>query len=252
MRLTAVLVPAGAIALAVAVAVALAASTMSMTAPATAPKGEIFDVQVSGSTDEFGLRWKAFVQTAGCQPTVVAAEAQPGAIGQNDHTVQGGGVTGPYSFTSLMSTTPGGQQLSGTVNVCAYLFRDKVGDRSTLATSVRSVRLTTSGPPPPTTSISVPPVASMSRAGTIRIFATCPRSCLVTVTYKGLGPARTVSKHLGRSRAQVGVNLLLDRATQKFVKLARRKRKSIAVSVTATAKPPTGAARTVSRTVHVV
>lgn len=252
MRSFVALSSAGAIALAVAVSVAYAASTMSMTAPATATEGGFFDVHVSGSTEEFGLRWKVFVQKGPCQQTVVAQEAQPGAVGQNDHAVQGGGVMGPYSFDSSLFTAVGGQKLTGVVTVCSYLFRFLGSDRSTLAMSSKNVTLLPPGTKPPVLGVRVPAVARMSASGAIRITATCPTSCNVKVSYRGpRSSAVTVQKHLRASNAAIGISLPLDRATRKLVLLARKKHKGVPVSVKASAKPPTGGAKTVSRTVTV-
>lgn len=253
MRLFSVVLLGGAMALGLMVPIAIAASSMSMTAPPTATEGDFIDVHVSGSTDEPALRWKAFVQVAGCPSTVVAAEAQPGAVGQNDHAVQGGGITGPYAFDSGLTTRPGGQNLSGTVNVCSYLFRDAVGDRSTLATSTSSVLLIRPGVPAPRFGIRVPSRTHMSRTGTIRVFATCPSGCDVKVTYRGprsSGP-KTVRKHLSARNAEVGIRLPLDRSTRGFVKRNRARHGGEQVSVKATATPPSGAATTVTRSVKV-
>lgn len=252
MRPIVALISAGAIALAVFVDAAIAASTMTMTAPATATEGGHFSVHVSGTTEEFGLRWKAFVQKGPCQQTVVGQESQPGAVGQNDHAVQGGGIMGPYVFDSLVFTAVGGVKLTGVVTVCSYLFRDTGTDRSTLAMSTRNVTLLPPGTKPPALGVGVPSAARMSAAGAIRITATCPKSCNVTVTYRGpRGAVKTVKKHLRASNAAIGIGLPLDKTTKKLVMLARKKHKGVPVSVKATAKPPTGRAKTVSRIVSV-
>jgi hypothetical protein len=227
-----------------------AASSLSVTAPASAEEESGFPAHVSGTADEPGLFEKAFVQNAACPATVVEAEAQPDAVGQNE---RGLGPQGPFEFDTTYGTNPFGKHLTGTVNLCSYLYRDTIGgDRSTLATDADSIKLRPKGSKPATLGVRIPASPKMAKDGSIRISVTCPDGCAVKVTFKGLGASKTVKRTLRASDSAVAIPLKLDGATKKAVKRARKNGKAgPKVRIDASAKPPTGRKKTAGKSVTV-
>jgi hypothetical protein len=227
-----------------------AASQLTVTAPAGAEEENGFPAHVSGTADEPGLLEKAFVQNATCPATVVEAEAQPDAVGQNE---RGLGPQGPFDFDTTYGTNPFGKHLTGTVHLCSYLYRDTIGgDRSTLATDSDTIKLRPKGSKPATLAVRIPATPKMTKDGSIRISVTCPAGCAVKVAFKGLGAGKTVKRTLRSSDAAVAIPLALDGATKKAVKRARKTGKAgPKVKIDASAKPPQGRKKTASKSVTV-
>jgi hypothetical protein len=226
------------------------ASSLSVTAPSTAQQGGDIPVHVTGTADEFELSWAAFVQNEACPATFAEARSQPDAVRQDNTQFS---QKGPFEFDSTLSSVvgqePPGKVLTGTVNVCSYLYHEFTTDQSTVASDVDAVTL-------------IAPQASpfqffgrMSKQGTIRVATTCTAGCLATVTYTSTvsGKTNTVTKHLGASNSPASIQLQLDKKTVALVKKIRRKRHGgpVKVKVHATAKPPSGPTATATHTVKV-
>jgi hypothetical protein len=241
------------LALGVAAPPALAANSIAIEAPATAQEGGVFSVHGSGNADEPGLFVRHYVQKADCPSTVAEAQQQPGAVAQGNQSFFD--TTGAFSYDTTLSTTPDPNKpsLTGLAKVCAYLYREESnGTQTTLAFAIDSIDIRPKAAPK--FGLRIPKNAHMRSDGSILIFATCPRGCKVTVTYKGLNHVtKTVKKSLGARDGEVAIALPLDPKTKAFVRKVRKKHATFGakVAVSATAKPPSGAKASASKTVTV-
>ena len=232
---------------------ASAAGTLSLTAPATVQERDPIPVNVSGTTDEPGLAFVAYVQAAACPATLAAAQQQAGAVSQGRRAVHDGSATGPYSFSAALETFDAqGAALTGAVNVCSYLYRTEADySRTTVAADADQVQVTER--PPAEFALTVPAKPRMSK-GRIRIFAVCPEGCDVRVVYKGLARGRRmVNQNFGPSEKTRTVVLGLDRKTRVAVRRLRRlgSTRGVKVALRAVAKTEAGERREVERTVRV-
>jgi hypothetical protein len=246
---------AAAIALAVAAPLAVAspafASSLSVTGPPTAQQGGTITVHVSGTADEPELAWTAFVQNEACPGTFVAAQNQPDVAKQNKTQFQ----PGPFDFDSTLSATAGREppfrDLTGTVNVCSYLYHEFTPDQATVATAANVVQLTgsTTGQGP------FRFFGHMSTSGAIQVAATCPSGCALNATYRSsvARGSKTVTQTIPARSTPTRVSLKLDTKTVKLVRKIRRKHRGgpVMVTVDVTANPPSGAPEHASRVVKV-
>ena len=240
-------------AVAVLAAAALAAGTLSVSAPASVQESDPIPAAVSGTTDEPGLTFVAYVQPAVCPATLAAAQQQAGAVSQGRRAVHDGSATGPYSFNaSLAASDAQGNALIGQLNICSYLYRTEADfSRTTVAADADRVEVTER--PPAEFKLTVPARPRMSD-GRIAIFVVCPDVCDVRVVYKGLARGRrTKNQNFGGSDAQRTVKLPLDRKTRRAVRRQRREgvTRGVKVEVDAVARQETGDRREVERTVRV-
>jgi hypothetical protein len=217
---------------------ALAANSVSVDAPAQGTFGDSIDVHVSGNSDVANAVVAHFVQKEDCPATFAQASVQPNSPPRNQ---QGFPSPGPFAYdTNLSTTAPQGGALEGIVKVCAYLYMQNAdGTTTTLALAVDAVDMRRPAPAPKFgPSIAAHP--RMSASGTIPLAFTCPRGCTITVTWKGQGRGKTVSGHVGNGTTVL--KLQLNPATQKRVKLLRRKGSSrgapVKIEATATQKSP--------------
>lgn len=224
------------------------ASSLSVTAPATAPQGSTFKVHVSGTADEPELDWTAFVQSKPCPATFSEAQRQPDAVKENNTQLQ----PGAFAFDSMLSSVvgrPPGRTLTGTANVCSYLYHEFTSDQGTVATAVNAVRLIAPSSRP------FKFFGRMSRSGDIRVSATCVDGCSLKATYKSSASrgSRTVTRKLPASSTPANVALRLDAKTVKLVRRIRKKGRGgpVKVEVKVTATPPSGAPVRATRVVKV-
>jgi hypothetical protein len=232
--------------LGVTASVALAASTLSLDAPVFSNEGDPIAVHVSGTAGEAGLAWFGSVRKEACPATRLEAQQQSTTT-SNERSLS----TGPFAFDAgVITRTTDGQPLTGFVNVCTYLYR--TADGATLATATASVQLKPAGTPAGGFGMQISARQRMSSSGAIHMSATCPAGCTVKVQYTGVTHhVKLLTKHLAARSSPVTISLPLDAATQKLVKKARKKHKTVQVPVTATAKPSSGSRKTVSRKVSV-
>jgi hypothetical protein len=236
LRLAAVLAVLGA--LGVTAPSALAANSISVDAPAQASFGDSAVVHVAGNSDVANAIVAHFVQKEDCPATYAQASVQPNSPPRSP---QGFPNPGPFAFDQTLPMAGGqGQGLEGLVKVCVYLYTQNAdGSTTTLAFAIDVINVTR-----PTTGATFgPSIAAhprMSASGTIPLAFTCPLGCNITVTWKGLGRGRTVSGHIGKGTTQH--KLQLNPATQKRVKLLRRKGSArgvpVKVDATATQRSP--------------
>jgi hypothetical protein len=240
------------LALGVAAPQALAANSLTISVPATAEEGGNFTVHGSGNADEAGLFIKHFVQKADCPSTFDAAQAQSGAVAQGNQNLFS---AGPFSYDATLSTTPDPfkPSVTGLTKVCGYLYREESnGTQTTLASAIDSIDVRPKAAPE--FGLHIPKNARMRSDGSILIFATCPRGCKVSVTYKGLNHvAKAVKKSLPARSGEAAIPLPLDPKTKNFVRKVRKKHSKFGakVAVSATAKPPSGPKASASKTVTV-
>jgi hypothetical protein len=239
---------AGAVALLLVAAPSAFASTLSVTAPDTIQQEQSFPVHVSGTADEFELAWTAFVQNEPCPATFQEAQAQPDAVRENNTQLQ----KGPFDFNSTLSSVvgrPPGRVLTGTANVCSYLYHEFTSDQSTVATAVNVITIKSK----PTSPFQF--FGHMSSAGSIRVATTCPKGCNAKVVYTSAvsNKSRTVTKHLQSSAAPASIELKLDKKTAALVRKIRKKGHGgpVKVTVHATATPPSGPPLKATRVVKV-
>jgi hypothetical protein len=225
------------------------ASSLAVTAPSTAEQGGTIPVHVTGTADEFELAWTAFVQNEACPATFAEAQNQPDAVKQNKTQFS---QKGPFEFDSTLSSVvgrPPGRVLTGTVNVCSYLYHEFTTDQSTVATDVDAVTLIAQQASP------FQFFGRMSKQGTIRVATTCAAGCIAKVVYTSTvsGKTSTVTKHLAASNSPASIQLQLDKKTAALVRKIRKKHRGgpLKVKVHATAKPPSGPTATATRTVKV-
>jgi hypothetical protein len=239
---------------AVSAAPALAAETMTLTTQPTVREGDVVRAEVSGNTDAPRASFKAYVTPGPCDPDVDAQGAKPGEIEQNTRTVNGGSRQGAFEFPALFRTDADGTQLTGTVNICSYLYRDDfMGTRTTVATDVDAVTIEPGDPDSPPFSLDARERQRMKR-GRIRVLATCPAGCGVELEYQGLnGGQREASRSLPVRDRRVRIPLKLDRRTRRAVRRVRRGQRDepVEVAVNGVATAPNGEKATVGRTVTV-
>ena len=224
------------------------ASSLSVTAPPTAQQGGQFKVHVSGTADEPELAWTAFVQSQPCPATFSEAQSQPDAIKAFPQGFQQGAFSFDFTLSSIVGRPPG-RALTGTANVCSYLYHQFTSDQATVATAVNAVRLI--GAP----SSPFHFFGRMSSSGDIRVSATCARGCALKVTYTSTvsGRSHTVTHRLRASNTPASVLLRLDAKTISLVRKIRRARRGgpVKVEVKVTATPPSGARVRATRVVKV-
>jgi hypothetical protein len=237
-----------AVALTLVAAPAALASSLTVTAPPSAPEGSTFTVHVSGTADEPELAWTAFVQSEPCPPTFTEAQRQPDAVKENNTQLQ----PGPFSFDSHLSSVvgrPPGRTLTGTANVCSYLYHEFTSDQGTVAKAVNSVELTRGNTSPFSF------VGRMTGSGEIRMTATCSRGCDLEAKYTSAAShrSRTVTRKLPASPTPSSVSLKLDAKTVALVRKIRKKHRGgpVKVTVHVTATPPSGAPVRETRVVKV-
>jgi hypothetical protein len=218
------------------------ASGVGVTAPATSPVGQSMTVHLAGTADEDGLAVMGVVRQQACPATHDEALALQGPRENEAGTPRG---SFSLDMNLITSDQASGQDLSGPMNVCVYLFR--TSDNTTVAANSTSVVLT-NGAPSGGFGIQIPAHERMSGSGTLRLSATCPGGCTLKAR---AGNSHAVTKHLGASSSPVTIKVPLSTALQHRVKQARRKHKTVSVTVTASATPSSGSAKTASRTVKV-
>jgi hypothetical protein len=225
------------------------ASSLTVTAPATAQQGGQFKVHVSGTADEPELAWTAFVQSAPCPATFTEAQSQPDSTMAFPQGFQQGQAFS-FDFTlSSIAGRPPGHELTGTANVCSYLYHQFTSDQATVATAVNAVRLIGKSSSP------FHFFGHMSGSGDIRMSATCPKGCALKATYTSSAArgSRTVSRKLRASSKPSSVPLRLDAKTVSLVRKIRKKGHGgpVKVEVKVTATPPSGTPLHTTRVVKV-
>ncbi|MEA2479939.1 MAG: hypothetical protein QOJ07_1861 [Thermoleophilaceae bacterium] len=237
------------VALAVVAAPPAYASSLSVTAPDTAQEGGQFQVHVSGTADEPELAWTAFVQNEPCPATFAEAQRQPDSTMAFPQGFQQGA---PFSFDFTLSSIAGrppGRVLTGTANVCSYLYHQFTSDQATVATAVNAIRLIGATKSPFTFA------GRMTSGGDIRMAATCPSGCALKAVYTSSASrgSRTVTRKLRASDKPASVPLRLDAKTVSLVRKTRKKGRGgpVTVQVKVTATPPSGAPVRATRVVKV-
>src|SRR3954462_16024453 len=117
---TRLLVLAAALAALLAVPSVALASQIGVTAPATSPQGQPVTVHMAGTADESGLAVMGVVRQQTCPATRNEALALPGPR-ENELSVAQGSFSLDMNLITFDQAS--GQNLSGPVNVCVYLYR---------------------------------------------------------------------------------------------------------------------------------
>src|SRR6476469_1639470 len=104
------------------------ASQIGVTAPATSPKGQSVTVHMAGTADESGLAVMGVVRQQPCPATRDQSLALQGPR-ENELSVAQGSFSLDMNLITFDHAS--GQDLSGPVNVCVYLYRTS-GDGATV------------------------------------------------------------------------------------------------------------------------